>query len=216
MGDIFREIDEELRQDRLEKLWKAYGKYAIAGAVALVLAVAAFRGWQEYRVKQRVAESGQYMAAIALMTDGKDKEAADLFAAIAGKAGDTYGALARFQQAALKAKAGDAAGAIALYDGLARDDSLTRPLRDAALLLAVMHAMDRPDADAKALSARLDPLLADNGPWRSSASELAGLLALKSGDAAKARERFKAIADDTEAPPNIRARATEILAVIGS
>ena len=76
--------------------------------------------------------------------------------------------------------------------------------------------MDRPDADAKALSARLDPLLADNGPWRSSASELAGLLALKSGDAAKARERFKAIADDTEAPPNIRARATEILAVIGS
>jgi len=216
LGDIFREIDEELRQERLEKLWKAYGKYAIAGAVVLVLAVAAFRGWQEYRVKQRVAESGQYMAAIALMTDGKDKEAGDLFAAMADKAGDAYGALARFQQAALKTKAGDAAGAIALYDGLARDDSLSKPLRDAALLLAVMHAMDRPDADAKALSARLDPLLADHGPWRSSASELAGLLALKSGDAAKARERFKAIADDTEAPPNVRARATEILAVIGS
>ena len=29
VGDLFREIDEELRQERFEKLWQAYGKYAI-------------------------------------------------------------------------------------------------------------------------------------------------------------------------------------------
>jgi hypothetical protein len=216
LGDIFREIDEELRQERLEKLWKDYGKYAIAGAVVLVLGVAAFRGWQEYRGKQREAESAQFMAAASLMAENKDKEAEALFAALATKADDTYGALARFEQAALKAKAGDAAGAIALYDALAKDGGLSQPLRDVALLQVVMHAMDRPDADAKALSARLEPLIANRGPWRSSASELAGLLALRSGDTAKARERFKSIADDGDAPANVRARATEILAVIGS
>lgn len=216
MGDIFREIDEELRQERLERLWKAYGKYAIAGVVVLVLGVGVFRGWQEYRLKQRQAESAQFMAAATLTADSKAKEAEALFAALSAKSNDTYGAFARFEQAALKAKAGDAAGAVALYDALASDSGLSRPLRNVALLLAVMHAMDRPDADAKALSARLDPLIADRGPWRSSASELAGLLALRSGDTAKARERFKSIADDGEAPPNVRARATEILAVIGS
>ena len=30
VGDIFREIDEELRQERFEKLWQHYGKHIIA------------------------------------------------------------------------------------------------------------------------------------------------------------------------------------------
>ena len=40
MGDIFREVDEELKQDRYEKLWRQYGKFVIAGAVVVVAAVA--------------------------------------------------------------------------------------------------------------------------------------------------------------------------------
>lgn len=216
MGDIFHEIEEDLRQERLEKLWKAYGKYVIVAAIALVIGVAAYRVWTSYQLKQHQAQSTEYMSALSLMNDGKDKQAAALFAALGAKTTDSYGALARFQQAALKAKTGDEAGAVALYNALASDDNLTTPMRDVALLLAVMHAMDQPKADAKALAARLDPLLADNGPWRSTASELSGLLALRQGDTAKARERFKSIADDTDAPANIRTRATEILAVIGS
>jgi hypothetical protein len=216
VGDIFHEIEEDLRQERLEKLWKAYWKHAVVAAIALVIGVAGYRGWQSYTLKQHQAQSAQYTAALSLMNGGKEKEAGDLFAALSARTDDSYGALARFQQAALKARTGDTAGAVAIYDALARDDGLTTPLRRAAVLLAVMHAMDQPKADAKALAARLDPLLADHGPWRSTASELSGLLALRSGDTAKARERFKAIADDTEAPPNIRARATEVLAVIGS
>jgi hypothetical protein len=215
VGDIFREIDEELRQERFEKLWKAYGKYVIAGAVAVVLAVAGWRGWQEYRVKQRENESAQFAAAAALIDQGRDKEAAALFSALATKASESYAALARFHEAALKAKAGDAAAAVAIYNALADDGGVARSLRDAAAVLGVMHAMDAKDADTAALMARLEPLIAGNGPWRSSASELAGLLALKVGDAAKARERFKAIADDPDAPSAARARAAEILAVVG-
>lgn len=214
MGDIFREIDEELRQERFEKLWKAYGKYVIAGVVAVVLAVGGYRGWQEYRAKQRENESARFAAAVALAEQSKDKEAEALFAALA-KEGDAYAVLARFHQAALKARAGDAAGAAAAFEAIAADDEVSRPLRDAAVVLGVMHAMEAKDADARRLAARLEPLMADRGPWRSAASELAGLLALKAGDAAKARERFRAIADDPDAPSSARARAAEILAVVG-
>jgi len=215
VGDIFREIDEELRQEKLERLWKAYGTYIIAGAVGIVLAVAGFRGWQEYRSKQLEAESAQYMAAVNLVAEGKSQDAAALFAALADKSGDAYGGLARFHQAALKAKAGDRAGAIASYDALARDEGLSRPLRDAAVTLSVMHAMDQPDVDARTLAERLEPLVAGGGAWRNVAGELSALLALKAGDSSKAKERFKAIADDADAPANIRARAAEMLAVLG-
>lgn len=215
MGDIFREIDEELRQERLDRLWKAYGKYVVAALVGAVLVYGGMRGWQEYQLKQREAESAQFAAAANLSAEGKQDDAAALFAALAERAGGAYGALARFHQAALKTKAGDPVAAVAIYEGLAGDSSVSRSLRDAARILAVMHAMDRPDADLKALADRLEPLLAERTAWRATAAELAGLLALRLGDADRARERFRSIADDADAPPNVRARAAEILAMIG-
>ena len=33
MSDIFREVEEDVRRERFEKLWKAYGNYAIAALV---------------------------------------------------------------------------------------------------------------------------------------------------------------------------------------
>ena len=43
---LFREVDEEVRQDQFKKLWTLYGSYFTALAVAVVLAVAGFKGWQ--------------------------------------------------------------------------------------------------------------------------------------------------------------------------
>jgi len=40
VSDVFREVDEELRRDRLMALWKRFGPYLIGAAVALVLVVA--------------------------------------------------------------------------------------------------------------------------------------------------------------------------------
>ena len=41
MSDIFQEIDEDLRQDKVARLWKAYGKYLVALAVFIILVIAA-------------------------------------------------------------------------------------------------------------------------------------------------------------------------------
>ena len=43
MSDIFQEIDEELRQDKAARLWKAYGKYLVALAIFIILAIASYR-----------------------------------------------------------------------------------------------------------------------------------------------------------------------------
>ena len=49
MADIFQEIDEDLRRERAGKLWQKYGKYVIAAAALIVLAVAAWRGLEWYQ-----------------------------------------------------------------------------------------------------------------------------------------------------------------------
>ena len=214
MGDIFREIDEELKQERYAKLWQVYGKYFIGTLVAVVVAMAGYRGWDYYQTNKRHAESAQFDAAKSLVEKGKKSDAAALFASMGETSSQGYALLARFHQAALRADQGDETGAISHYNSIAADSSLTGPLRDGAVVLAAMHAIDAPGTDRVSLAANLDALVKDGGPWRHSASELLGLIALQSGDQAKARYHFKRVSDDLDAPPGLRARAAEVLAVL--
>lgn len=214
MGDIFREIDEELRQDRYERLWQSYGKYAIGFGLVVVAAVFGWKAWQNYMVGQHQAQSLQFSSAGRLLQEGKKNEAAALFANLAERSSGGYRVLSRFHQAALRADSGDTAGAVALYDELAKDSGLDSTLREAAQIFTVMLLLDDPKSDSAALQARLDPLIRDKGAWRHAARELSGLLALRSGNNVAARGQFRTIADDLDAPQGMRARAVQVLAVI--
>ena len=44
---LFREVDEEVRQDRLQDLWKRYGIYAAVAAVLIVAGTIAFVLWRD-------------------------------------------------------------------------------------------------------------------------------------------------------------------------
>ena len=46
MADIFHEVDEEVRRERLQKLWDRYSIYIIALAVLIVAAIGAWRGYE--------------------------------------------------------------------------------------------------------------------------------------------------------------------------
>jgi hypothetical protein len=215
VGDIFREIDEELRQDKLAKWWKQYGNYVIAAAVLVVVAVGGVSWWQQREMNRQLALGSRFAAAEALAREDKAAEAAAQFAALARDASPGYATLARMYEAGLKARTGDVGGAIAIYDQIAGDSSVDRPFRDAATVLAAVNAIDLPDYDLAALSARLEPLVAPRVAFRHSAMELLALIAQKKGDNAKAREYLTRIADDLEAPQGVRSRATQLLALAG-
>ena len=46
MADIFHEVDEEVRRERLKKLWDRYSIYIIALAVLIVAAIGAWRAYE--------------------------------------------------------------------------------------------------------------------------------------------------------------------------
>lgn len=213
MGDIFQEVDEEVRRDQLGKLLKQYGGYLVAGALALVLGVAASVGWREYKAAQQREDSDQFTAAVALAADGRTKEAADVLQVVAREAGDGYALVARFREADLRMKAGDSAAALQIYEAIAADGDVGALYRDLARLLSVMHRIDQ--GDPEALRKELAPLLQDGNGWRHSARELSGALALRVGDRELAKTEFQRLADDLEAPPSARARAAEVLQALG-
>ena len=213
MSDIFREIDEELRRDNLLKLWRRYGKYIIAVAVAALVIAGGIVAWRDHQASERLAQGARYSGALELIRTGKDADAARAFAALAHEAGG-YGVLAAFEEAELLAKSGDRKGAIAAYDRLAANSGIDPEFRDLAVLLSVMQAL--PDSDAKTLVERLQPLTAGGNPWRASALDLTAAAKLKAGDRDGAREIYRQLADDLAAPQPLRARAAEMAAALKS
>ena len=207
MSDIIREVDEDLRRENFEKLWRKYGSYALGLAALIVLGVAGYYKWQDYTAHQREARAAQYDKALQLAA-AADPGAPDALQAVA-VGSDGYAALAQLEQAALKAKAGDLAGATAIYEKMTADSAIDQSIRDLALILLAMHTVDT--APPEQLTQRLQPLTAATNPWHYSALELTAVLARRAGDTGKAVQIFTDLADDLNAPQAMRQRATEML-----
>lgn len=209
LTDIFREIDEELRRDNLQQLWKKYGNYVIALAVLVVAATAGVVGWRAYQDSQRAAQGVEYSAALDLVRQGKDADAAAAFASLAKTADSGRALLARFEEAASRVQSGDVPAAITLYDQIATDGSVDQGFRDVATILSARYMLDK--AGPEAVEARLQPLASGAGPWHGLALELTALAEMKAGDTAKARGDFEALSKDTTAPSGVRQRAGVML-----
>lgn len=210
MTDIFREVDEALREDRAKAIWTRYGTLIIAGAVAIVVATAGYVGWRSYGQSQNQAQS-RALAEAQAQAAADPEDAAALYAAVAAAGNANLAALARLLEARAELDAGSRDAAAALYQEIAGDGGVSPVVRDLAKLYSVMARLD--DGDPAALADELAPLAADGTPWRASARELQGLLALRQGDMARAREIFGALAEDVQASPGIRARADQLLGV---
>ena len=213
MSDIFREVDEDLRQEHYAKLWSRFGKYLI-GAVVLVVVVAAIViAWQNVTEGRRQAEGESFASALELAREGATEQAATAFNRLAENSGSGYRALARLQAGAALVKAGNTDEAVIVYDRLAKDGAVDRILRDLGSLLAAMHRFDT--ADNAEMLQRLGPLVLDNNAWRFSAREMQALVIHRAGDDAQAGSLLEALVDDADAPNGIRSRAAELLGVIG-
>ncbi|MDR6289764.1 MULTISPECIES: tetratricopeptide repeat protein [Inquilinus] len=210
MTDIFREVDEALREDRVKAIWSRYGTLIIAGAVAVVAATGAYVGWRSYSQSQAESQTRALVQAQAqAVADPKNAVAA--YAAVAADSNADHAALARLLEARADLDAGKRDAAGDLYQQIAGDSGVNPAIRDLAKLYAVMARLD--DGDPATLAGELAPLAADTSPWRFLAREQQGLLALRQADSAKAREIFSALSKDPAAPPGVRGRADQLLSV---
>ncbi len=211
---LLREINDELKQERLAKLWKSYGGYAVGAALVLVAGVAGVQAWRSYDLKQRTESGERFAAAQALAAKDKSADAVAAFEAIA-KDGDGYALLARFRAAALLGSSGNASAAISAYSALVDDTDVEQLYRDLAVVLGSFQELNANGGKSGVLSDKVQALAKGDGPWRLSAKEAAALVALARGDSKGAKALYAELAEFAGAPQALRERANEMLKIIG-
>lgn len=215
MADIFHEVDEEVRRERLERLWKRYGGYVIALCVIIVAAVGAWRGYEWWQNKRAGEAGAAFENAVALAEAGKHQEAEAAFAKLATDGTASYRLLASLREAAEVART-DHGAAIKAYDEIAADKNAGQVIQDLAAVRAGFLEVDT--ASYSDLREKLEPMTAADRPFRHSARELLALSAWKAGDVNAARQWTNMIMTDPQSPVGTRNRAeilSELIAANG-
>ncbi len=212
MADIFQEIDEEVRRERLKQLWDKYSNYVVALALVIVASVGGWRAYQWWEAKRAAEAGASFEQAVALATQDKAAEAQAAFGKIAAEGTSGYRMLARLREAALLART-DRAAAVRDYDAIANDTGATSIIRDLARLRAAMLLVDT--APAQEIASRVEPIATAGHAFRHTARELMALAAWRAGDSAGVRRWIDMIIADAESPAGVRARAEMLTALAG-
>ena len=200
---ILREVDDELRGDRMRMLWRQFGPWLIAAAVVVVLAVAVNEGWRWWQTSTAARSSDQFYAALELAEAGDIAGAQGALNEVIASGSGNYPLLARFRQASLLARDGKATEAVAAYDALASTSTHQR-IRELALVYAANLLVD--SAAVGAVQQRVGGLATPDNPLRNAAREAIGLTQYKAGDLEAAMETFQAILVDPLASNDARSR----------
>jgi len=209
--DIFEEVDEHLRSDRLGAIARRYLPWALgfaAAALAIALGVWGFTAYQQHNMD---AASRAYATGLDQLSKNNTAGAYASFGDAATKSARAYKALALMQQAGVRMQQKRTQDAVALFDQAAEATS-DPVLSDAARLKSALAVLDT--APYVQVEARLKPLTDPNRPYHALAREALALAKLEAGRPQDALSDFQVLSLMADAPQDVRERAQVATAMI--
>lgn len=211
-GDIFREVEEDLRREQMAKAWDRYGAYVIAAAF-IIIALAIGYNIQKWRSEERAAQGGEaFVAAVNMLDDGKQDEAREALSALAAKGQGNYATLAKLQLAAEAIRGENKQASLEHYRAVANNPASSEHFRDFAKVQIASLELDTASYDE--IRSQLGTMAAGSGPFRYSAKELIALSAVRSGKPEEAEKLFGEILTDAQAPAQMRQRSEMMLSLL--
>jgi hypothetical protein len=210
---FLREVDENLRRDRIRAAAKKNAKWAVAVLVLFLGGSGGYIWWKQHQAELSEAHIEQLSEIYQKVGQGVVGTAPQQLDDLSKSSSKAVRASAEFARADVAIQQDDNKTAIAKYREIVGDGSLPKPYRDAALIRQTALEFDQ--IKPQEVIARLEPLARPGQPWFGTAAEMTALAMIKQGRKDEAGRLFAAIAKDKNVPDAIRERAVQIAGGLG-
>lgn len=210
--EFIREVDEDLRHTQLTSLWKKYGPYVGTFLVGTVLFVAGNVTLKNYNESHYADVANQFSKVEQSVIANDMDEALKNLEILSDTNVSGYQILVAFKEADIELETGNEEKALAALDKLANAAGVEKVYRDLANLKAAMITLDSESYDE--IKTRLAPLTIEGNVWKYMAQELLAMSALAAGNGEEAKLLLTQMAQDLEAPEDVKNRARDFKSVI--
>jgi hypothetical protein len=220
--EFMDDVEKDIRQEQLKKMWIKYGTYAAAGFAGILVLATGFTIYSNQQDANLQLTAEKYAKAQSLAASGDIARALGVYERITISDSATYGTLAQLARTRhMTAKGGDDfQKAQTMLLDMSKNSKVDILFRDFALLTYVKNEVERINIPSKevhldaatktkllALATQIDAIAGPNGTWRLSALDTKGLIYYLARDFAKASEVFVQIAQNKNCPKGLLARA---------
>jgi len=213
-SDTFlREVDEELRRDRVSGIVTRYGWYILGAVLLLLAAIGGYLWWQHRQTVEAGEQSERLIQVIEQIDQNNARAAAGAIDELAASDQVGYRMAALFARANAQIATNAVPAAIATLKGIAADGDAPQPYRDAAMIRQTLLELDTLPPDQ--IVQRLRPYAAAGNAWHGTAGEMLGVALIRQQKFQEAGRVFEAIAKDRSVPEPIRARAIQMASSLG-
>lgn len=192
MSELLREIEEDIRRERLQKLWQSFGKTMVRISIAVVIGTIVAVAWQHHKQGVATEKTATLLKSVNQQRVGDIKGALATLDEVIAAGASPYAGLALLQKARLEAQEKNPQGEADAYKKLA---AAGPEYGEAFVSLARLAS---PEASTETVK---------SDPFYFSQSELEAWERMKSGKTQETADSWMNVRDDAEAPRSLRARA---------
>lgn len=206
MSDFLAEVDEAMRQEKMEKFWHENKSFIIAFIVLTIVLTGVFSGFRTWNESVKVKQTSALITMMEADDYPKNVLDAEGLEFRAPMRGITWlGAAGTFMAQ------DDVENAYTLYQRVVADDRIPDRFRSLAILMSVRIDSQKEGADAGQLLAALKPVMNSDNPWQAEAKVDAAVIhANLQGDYAMAQDLLNQVMDAQGLPDTVYERAQNL------
>lgn len=195
MADIFDEVSEELKQDRLIQIWKKFSKYIISSFVITILTILSYQLFLNWSEKKLEASSQQFFTALEKLDNKKYEESFKIFLKSSNEQNEGYRVMSLFGLAETNYKIGKIREMALNYKNIYEDVNIGLYYRNLSRLLSVMK--DNISSFEQQINI-LKPILNSPSKLQLLAAELEVILHIRSDNLNEAKTKLKSLLKRTD------------------
>ncbi|MBP5399913.1 MAG: tetratricopeptide repeat protein [Alphaproteobacteria bacterium] len=210
---FLREVEEDLKNESLKKLWDKYGLFVVIFVAAVLTLAVSYESIKSWYVRRAENWANAYSVALTLQNQGKYQESIDALNMIISKNFGAYAPLAKMQQVNVLLDSGKQDLALNKLNELIADKKYPSQLRDVAIIKLASFKQDEAPRDE--LEKILSPITSQpDNSWYATAQYMLAAVSLRDGNKEEAKDIYDGLLKNNNVSEEFKSKIKDILSVL--